>query len=58
MTSIKPVSYTHLGFGMEVSDLDVRLLDEQAKESFLAGSGTLKKKQEADLKEILSLIHI
>ena len=38
------------GFGMEVSDLDVRLLDEQEKESFLAGSGTLKKKQEADLK--------
>lgn len=37
------------GFGMEVSDLDVRLLDEQEKESFLAGSGTLKKKQEADL---------
>ena len=44
------------GFGMEVSDLDVRLLDEQEKESFLAGSGTLKKKQEADLKEICVLI--
>ena len=44
------------GFGMEVADLDVRLLDEQEKENFLAGSGTLKKKQEADLKEICMFI--
>lgn len=44
------------GFGMEVAELNVRLLDEQEKESFLSGSATLKAKQEADLKEICLLI--
>lgn len=48
--------WTKGGFGMEAADLEVRPLDEQEKESFLAGSGTLKKKQEADLKEICVLI--
>ena len=36
--------WTKGGFGMEAADLEVRPLDEQEKESFLAGSGTLKKK--------------
>lgn len=48
--------WTKGSFGMEAADLDVRLLEEAEKESFLAGSGTLKKKQEADLKEICVLI--
>ncbi len=43
-------------YGMEANDLDARPLTEDEKTQFLTGSGTLKKKQDAELKEICGLI--
>ncbi len=43
-------------FGMEANELEVRPLSEDEKDQFLRGSGELKKKQDAELKEICVLI--
>ncbi len=43
-------------YGMEANELDVRPLTEDEKTQFLTGSGALKKKQDAELKEICGLI--